>query len=148
MVRPPNHAGAIGNPQGIIMTYSTVRLGIILALGILVASLAARAQQADRMRKVGVLQPYAEHDPEGQRRFAALIQGLQDLGWQEGRNMTLEMRYAGGSSIHCPLKSLSCSTPMLISSLRQAQSLLRPLERLPQAFLLSWRRLAILSPPA
>jgi len=87
------------------MKYPTVRLGIILALGILVAPLAARAQQADRMRKIGVLQPYAEHDPEGQRRFAALIRGLQDLGWQEGRNMTLEMRYAGGKFDRLPTQA-------------------------------------------
>jgi putative ABC transport system substrate-binding protein len=70
-------------------------IGLILALAIFVAPLAARAQQADRMRKIGVLQPYAEHDPEGQRRFAALIRGLQDLGWQEGRNMTRSIAHSG-----------------------------------------------------
>jgi ABC-type uncharacterized transport system substrate-binding protein len=80
----------------------TIRLIATFALVILVAPLAARAQQADRMRKIGVLQQYAEHDSEGQRRFAALKRGLQDLGWQEGRNVTLEMRYAGGKFDRLP----------------------------------------------
>jgi putative ABC transport system substrate-binding protein len=84
------------------MQRNPIRLIATLALAILVTPLAVRAQHADQMRKIGVLQPYAEHDPEGQRRFAALIRGLQNLGWQEGRNMTLEVRYAGGTFDRLP----------------------------------------------
>ena len=80
----------------------TIRLIVTLAFTILVAPLATRAQQADRMKTIGVLQPYAEHDPEGQRRFGALLRGLQDLGWQEGRNMALEIRYAGAKFDQLP----------------------------------------------
>jgi len=48
---------------------------------------AARAQQADRMRRVGVLWNLAADDPEGQARLAVFLQGLQELGWTDGRNV-------------------------------------------------------------
>jgi putative tryptophan/tyrosine transport system substrate-binding protein len=47
--------------------------------------LAARAQQAERMRRIGVLMAHAESDPEGQAFVAAFREGLQKLGWTEGR---------------------------------------------------------------
>ena len=52
--------------------------------------LAARAQQGERMRRIGILQGLAENDPEWQRRLAAFKQGLQELGWTEGRNVAFE----------------------------------------------------------
>ena len=58
--------------------------------------LAARAQQSDRMRRIGVLQILAAGDPEWQIRFAAFKQGLQELGWLDGRNFTFEFRNADG----------------------------------------------------
>ena len=45
---------------------------------------AARAQKADRMRRIGVLNTFAAEDPEGQARIAALLQALQPLGWTVG----------------------------------------------------------------
>ena len=56
--------------------------------------LAAPAQQPDRMRRIGVLQILAAGDPEWQIRFAALKQGLQELGWLNERNFTFEVRNA------------------------------------------------------
>ena len=56
--------------------------------------LAARAQQADRMRRIGVLMAYAESDPEGQAWVAAFREGLQKLGWAEGRNIRIDTRWA------------------------------------------------------
>ncbi len=56
--------------------------------------LAALAQQPDRMRRIGVLTAYAESDPEGQSRVAAFRQGLQKLGWAEGRNVRIDTRWA------------------------------------------------------
>src|SRR5207249_3024297 len=56
--------------------------------------LAARAQQA--MRKLGVLMIVAEDDPDSKRRIAAFRQGLRDLGWQDGRNIHIEYRWAAG----------------------------------------------------
>jgi putative tryptophan/tyrosine transport system substrate-binding protein len=53
--------------------------------------LAARAQQADRMRRVGLLMGYPEGDPEGQANLTAFRQGLQKLGWTEGRTFAKEL---------------------------------------------------------
>jgi len=61
-------------------------------------SLAARAQQADRMRRVGVLQSRAADDPEAQARLAVFAQGLQELGWTEGRNVRIDYRWAGADA--------------------------------------------------
>jgi putative ABC transport system substrate-binding protein len=58
--------------------------------------LAARAQQPERVRRIGILQALAKGDPEGQARIAALLQGLRQLGWTEGRNLKIEYRWGGG----------------------------------------------------
>jgi putative ABC transport system substrate-binding protein len=55
--------------------------------------LAARAQQAGRMRRIGVLMHLPENDPEAQARMRALLQGLQQLGWTEGRNLRIDYRF-------------------------------------------------------
>jgi putative ABC transport system substrate-binding protein len=57
--------------------------------------LAARAQQGDRVRRIGVLMPFDENDPEGKRRVSALTQALADLGWTDGRNARVDLRWAG-----------------------------------------------------
>jgi putative tryptophan/tyrosine transport system substrate-binding protein len=59
---------------------------------------AARAQQPDRMRRVGVLESRAADDPEGQARLAAFAQGLRELGWTEGRNVRIDYRSAGADA--------------------------------------------------
>jgi putative tryptophan/tyrosine transport system substrate-binding protein len=56
--------------------------------------LAARAQQPERIRKVGALLGIRENDPEARARVSALRQGLQELGWAEGRNLQIEYRWA------------------------------------------------------
>jgi len=56
--------------------------------------LAARAQQPDRIRTVGLIVAAAENDPEFQSRIAALRQGLAQLGWNEGQNLRLDIRWA------------------------------------------------------
>ena len=53
--------------------------------------LAARAQQTDRVRRIAVLMNNAEDDPEGQARAAAFRQGLQVLGWTEGKNLRISI---------------------------------------------------------
>jgi putative tryptophan/tyrosine transport system substrate-binding protein len=55
--------------------------------------LVARAQQPERMRRIGVLQYINESDPELQRRVAVFVQGLQKLGWREGANLVIDYRY-------------------------------------------------------
>ena len=59
--------------------------------------LAARAQQPDRMRRIGALAGI-ENDAEGQARFAAFQQGLQQLGWTDGRNVQIVYRFGGGDA--------------------------------------------------
>jgi putative ABC transport system substrate-binding protein len=57
--------------------------------------LAARAQQGDRVRRIGVLMPFDENDPEGKRRYSGFSQALADLGWTDGRNVRMDLRWAG-----------------------------------------------------
>jgi putative ABC transport system substrate-binding protein len=59
--------------------------------------LLARAEQRERMRRIGVLIGVAD-DPEGQARVMALKQGLQELGWTDGRNIQIETRFAGADA--------------------------------------------------
>src|SRR6516225_1287705 len=61
--------------------------------------LAARAQQGDRVRRIGVLLPFDENDPEGKRRYYAFTQALADLGWTV-RNMRMDLRWGGGDDIN------------------------------------------------
>ena len=65
---------------------------ITLLGGAVAWPLAAHAQQNERMRRIGVLMPYAKDNPEGQARTAAFLQELQKLGWTEGRNLQIEYR--------------------------------------------------------
>jgi len=54
---------------------------------------AARAQQGDRVRRIGVLLGGDENDPERKARLSALTQGLADLGWTDGRNVRMDLRW-------------------------------------------------------
>jgi putative ABC transport system substrate-binding protein len=56
--------------------------------------LAARAQQPERMPRIGVLSNLTEDDPEARARDAAFVQGLRLLNWIDGRNVQIEYRYA------------------------------------------------------
>jgi len=93
--------------------------------------LAARAQQTGPMRRVGVLMGVAD-DAEGQARVKALQQGLQGLGWIEGRNVRIDYRWTGGDATRArtyaaELAKLSpdvivAQTPPVIAAMRQATS--------------------------
>jgi hypothetical protein len=58
----------------------------------------ARAQQDGRVRRIGVLMPLDENDPEGKRRYSAFTQALADLGWTDGRNVRMDLRWGGGDA--------------------------------------------------
>ena len=74
------------------------RRAFIAALGGAVAwPVVARGQQAERVRRIGVLLSTA-NDPEGQARVAAFQQGLLQLGWTEGRNIRIDTRWAAGNA--------------------------------------------------
>jgi len=60
--------------------------------------LAARAQQSERMRRIGVLLPAAADDPEYQTRAGAFLQGLAQLGWTIGRNLRIDTRWGAGNA--------------------------------------------------
>ena len=75
------------------------RRDFITLLGSVAAwPLAAQAQQGARMRRIGVLMGQAEDDPEAQARVAAFLQGLQQLGWSDGRNVRIDRRWAAGDA--------------------------------------------------
>jgi putative tryptophan/tyrosine transport system substrate-binding protein len=82
------------------MTAKMKRRTFITLLGGAAAAwpLAARAQQPERMRRVGVLMNLAEGDPEGEARSAAFLQALQQLGWSDGRNVRIDYRWAAGDA--------------------------------------------------
>jgi putative tryptophan/tyrosine transport system substrate-binding protein len=77
--------------------------------------LAARAQQPERMRRIGVLMGLT-NDAEGQARIRALLRGLQALGWAVGHNLRIEYRWAGGDAdlMRAYAKELVAMTPDVI----------------------------------
>src|SRR5262245_31759044 len=81
-------------PEG-HMTSHIVRRKFLATLGGAAAwPLAARAQQPERVRRIGVLMAYAENDREYQSHLAAFREELQKLGWTEGRNVQIDYRWA------------------------------------------------------
>ena len=60
--------------------------------------LAARAQQPERIRRIGVLMGIGENDAGGQAEVAALKRGLQALGWTEGRNLEVKYSWSGAET--------------------------------------------------
>lgn len=77
----------------------STRRAFITALGGAAAwPLTARAQQPARMRRVGVLMNLAADDPQSQARSTAFVQGLQQLGWTDGRNVQIDFRWAAGNA--------------------------------------------------
>jgi hypothetical protein len=81
-------AGALNSPD------------FITLLGGAAASwpLAARAQQPERMRRIGLLMSLAADDKQAQARLAAFLQGLQELGWTDGRNVRIDIRWRDGEA--------------------------------------------------
>jgi putative ABC transport system substrate-binding protein len=73
------------------------RRDFIVGLGAAAWPVVARAQQGDRMRRIGVMEPgSAENDPVAQMRLSAFRQALQELGWTEGRNVRFDYRWPSG----------------------------------------------------
>src|SRR5262249_61046366 len=82
--------------------------------------LAARAQQAERMRGIGVRGGVAEDDPEMRARLAAFRQGLEKRGWSEGRNVRIDYRFAPASAqMQVLAKELVALQPDVISHIRR-----------------------------
>jgi ABC-type uncharacterized transport system substrate-binding protein len=94
----------------------------------------ARAQQADRVRRIGVLMSFAENNRVGQARVVAFREGLQKLGWAEGRNLQIELRWAASDAalmqrfakelvVLQPDLILSHNTPTTATLVRQTRSI-------------------------
>src|SRR5260370_13747817 len=64
-----------------------------VSVSLLAAPLCAEGQQPERLRRIGVLMGYAETDPDAQTNVAAFREGLQKLGWAEGRNIRIDIRW-------------------------------------------------------
>src|SRR5436190_22779413 len=60
--------------------------------------LVARAQQREQVRRIGVLMNFAADDSESQHRVTAFVQGLGQVGWTEGRNVSIDTRWAAGDA--------------------------------------------------
>jgi putative ABC transport system substrate-binding protein len=73
--------------------------------------LAARAQQGERVRRIGVLTYLAADDAEGQARHAAFTQALAQLGWSEGRNLRLDARWANAGDVQRHAAELAATAP-------------------------------------
>jgi putative ABC transport system substrate-binding protein len=71
---------------------------ITLLGGAAVWPIGARAQQGERLRRIGVLMSLAADDPLGKARFTAFQEGLRHLGWEDGHNVQLETRWSGGKT--------------------------------------------------
>ena len=71
---------------------------VLLGSGVAGWPLAARAQQGERVRRIGVLMPLAADDPEARVRLIAFMQALQHLGWADGRNVQIDTRWGALSA--------------------------------------------------
>src|SRR6266700_7977562 len=88
------------------------RRAFISLLGGAVAwPLAARAQQGEPMRRIGVLMYLAADDAEGQARLAAFAQALKRLGWSDGRNLRIDTRWANADDIRRHAAELAALAP-------------------------------------
>ncbi len=90
---------------------------ITVAGGAVVAwPLAARAQQGDRTRRIGVLMHTAADEPEAQARLAAFLQGLQEAGWEVSRNIRVDIRWSTGdlARLHKDAAELVATRPDVI----------------------------------
>jgi putative ABC transport system substrate-binding protein len=90
---------------------------------------AARAQQNDRVRRIGVLMNLTADDPETRARLAAFVQGLRELGWEEGRNIRIDYRWGAGDTDRHPINAaeLVALAPDVI--LAHGSTIMGPLQR-------------------
>src|SRR5262249_57457176 len=90
-------------PEGHMASYIARRKFLAALGGAAAWPLSAGAQLTDRVRRIGLL-IVGSDDRAGQARGTALKQGLQELGWTDGRNIQIETRFGGGDArrIPCP----------------------------------------------
>jgi ABC-type uncharacterized transport system substrate-binding protein len=89
---------------------------IALIGGAAVVPLVARAQQNERVRRIGVLMPFAKDSPEGQARIAAFLLEMQKLGWTEGRNFQIEYRWEPGDLRKAAMELVTLSPDAILAT--------------------------------
>ena len=77
--------------------------------GVAAWPLAARAQQGDRVRRIGVLMPYNENEPVWKPRVSAFTQALAGLGWTDGRNVRMDIRWGGDDTNRIRAPAQECN---------------------------------------
>jgi putative ABC transport system substrate-binding protein len=87
--------------------------------------LTVRAQQAQRVRRIGVLMPFAKDNPEGQARIAAFLKELQRLGWTDGRNLQIEYRWDTGDLRKSATELVALSPEVILGSATPAVAALQ-----------------------
>jgi putative ABC transport system substrate-binding protein len=102
---------------------------IALVGGAATMPLVARAQQNDRVRRVGVLMPFAQDSPEGQARIAAFVQEMQKLGWIEGRNLQIEYRWDTGDLRKTATELVTLSPDVILATSTPAVAALQQATR-------------------
>ena len=91
--------------------------------------LMAQAQRSERIRRIGVLMPFAKDNPEGQARIAAFLQELQKLGWTEGRNLQIEYRWDTGDLRKAATELVTASPDVILAGATPAVAALQPATR-------------------
>src|SRR5262249_48630175 len=92
-----------GRLEGMTMWFRGVGLSLTCIVSLLAAPLIAEAQQAGPVHRIGLLHPFSPPPPSASdARAEALRQGLHDLGYVEGQNLVMEIRYAAGSEERLP----------------------------------------------
>jgi putative ABC transport system substrate-binding protein len=91
--------------------------------------LAVSAQQSERVRRIGVLMPFAKDDAEGQARVTAFLRELQRLGWTEGRNLQIEYRWETSDLTKAATELAALSPDVILVTTTQATA---PMQRATQ----------------
>ena len=110
---------------------------ITLLGGAAIWPLSARAQQGERVRRVGVLMNQSADDPETKARTKAFLQGMQELGWIDGRNMRVDIRWEAGDVEHArkmAAELVALSPDVILSSGVTGLSALQKIRHIPVVF--------------
>ena len=102
---------------------------IALIGGAAATPLMALAQQRERTRRIGVLMPFPKDNSEGQKRIAAFLQELQQLGWIDGRNLQIEYRWETADIRRAAMELLALTPDVIFASTTPALAALQPATR-------------------
>jgi ABC-type uncharacterized transport system substrate-binding protein len=102
---------------------------IALIGGAATMPLMAQAQQSERTRRIGVLMPFPKDNSEGQKRIAAFLQELRQLGWIDGRNLQIEYRWETADIRKAAMELVALTPDVILASTTPALAALQPATR-------------------